>query len=152
MPTAWTQLYIHLIFSTKLREPLITPQLETDLHPFLGGIVRDLRCSLIQIGGVSDHVHLLIRIRPDITVSDLVRHVKGRSSTWFNDHAGHRVLQWQEGYGCFSVSRSLLDDVTDYIRRQKEHHANLTFQEEFEMFLRKHGIDFRPEDVWQTDA
>ena len=151
MPTAWTQLYVHLIFSTKMRQPFITPELEADLYPFLGGIVRDLKCSVIEVNGVADHIHLLIRMRPDVSVSDVVRHIKGRSSKWFNEQSPTPILFWQEGYGAFSVSKSLLDEVAGYIRKQKEHHANLTFEEEFEMFLRKHGIPFTPAEVWQND-
>ena len=149
MPTAWTQLYVHLVFSTKLRAPYIADRLETRLHKFLGGIARDMGCAVVAIGGMPDHVHVLVRIKPDVAVSDLVRHLKGRSAKWANESVS--PLYWQEGYGAFSVSSSLLDEVTRYIETQKEHHSRLTFQEEFELFLRKHGIPFRPEDVWQPE-
>jgi REP element-mobilizing transposase RayT len=120
MPGAWTQNYYHIVFSTKQRANLITPELEARLHPFLGGMVRDLRCSLLAIGGMPDHVHLLIRYRPDLSHSDLVRHVKARSSKWINESIpaqGH--FAWQEGYGGFTVSRSAVPQVKNYIEHQQ---------------------------------
>jgi REP element-mobilizing transposase RayT len=147
MPSAWTQLHYHLVFGTKLRQPLITPDLEEKLYPFLGGIARDQRCSLLAVGGMNDHVHLLVRSRPDLSVSDLMRHLKGRSSKWANEN-GH-VLYWQEAYGAFAVSKSGLNEVEAYIRSQPAHHERMTFKDEFEMFLTRNGIDFDLEALWR---
>lgn len=146
MPTAWTQLHYHIVFGTKHRQPLINEHLAKDLYPFLGGITRDTGCSLLVVGGMPDHVHLLIRGRPDVCVSDLLRNLKGRSSSWFNEHGQH--LYWQKAYGAFAVSKSGLDEVESYIRRQAEHHAQLTYTEEFELFLRRNGVDFDPRELW----
>jgi len=82
MPSAWTQNYYHIVFSTKGRAPLIVPQLEARLHPFLGGIVRDLRCNLLAVNGMPDHVHLLVNYRADLSHSELLQQIKGRSSSW----------------------------------------------------------------------
>lgn len=146
MPTAWTQLHYHIVFGTKLRKPLITEPLAKDLYPFLGGITRDMGCSLLTIGGMDDHVHLLIRGRPDVCVSDLLRNLKGRSSSWFNDHGQH--LYWQKAYGAFAVSKSGRHEVEAYIRNQREHHKHLSYKDEFEHFLSRNEIDFDPEDLW----
>ncbi len=146
MPTAWTQLHYHIVFGTKLRQPLITDTLAKDLHPFLGGITRDMGCSLLAVGGMNDHIHLLIRGRPDVCISDMLRNLKGRSSSWFNERGQH--LYWQKAYGAFAVSKSGLDEVREYILNQAEHHRRLNFKEEFELFLSRNGIDFNPEDLW----
>ncbi len=142
MPSAWTQNYYHAVFSTKDRAALITPEIESRLYPFVGGIVRDLRCALLAINGAADHVHLLINYRPDLSHSDMIRHIKARSSKWVNDN---RLMEgrfaWQEGYGGFTVSRSSLEDVERYIRNQKPHHERFDFESEFRELLRRHGID-----------
>jgi putative transposase len=150
MPSAYTQNFYHLVFSTKLRANLITPEIESRLFPFIGGIVRDLRCQLLAINGMPDHVHLLVRYRADLSHSDMVRHIKGRSSTWINDTApsmGH--FSWQEGYGGFSVSKSVVPEVEAYIARQKEHHQRHNFKAEFLELLRRHGIEFDENKVFK---
>src|SRR3954468_13355530 len=103
MPSAYTQNFYHIVFSTKLRANLITSEMESRLFPFIGGIVRDLRCQLLAINGMPDHLHLLVRYRADLSHSDIVRHIKGRSSKWINETvplSGH--FAWQEGYGGFT--------------------------------------------------
>lgn len=132
MPNAWTQNFYHTVFSTKERRNLITPEMETRLYPFIGGIVRDLRGRLLAINGMPDHVHLLVWYRPDLSHSDMLRHIKGRSSKWINETfslAGR--FAWQEGYGGFTVSKSVVPAVKDYIDRQKEHHKTQDFKTEF---------------------
>ena len=142
MPSAWTQNFYHVVFATKDRAPLITSELEERLYAFVGGIVRDLRCSLLAVNGMPDHVHLLVRFRADLSISDLVRHVKSRSSKWIHETypaLGH--FAWQEGYGGFTVSKSVVPSVEDYIRRQKEHRKRRDFDSEFKELLRLHGIE-----------
>ena len=149
MPGAWTQSYFHTVFSTKQRAGLITPDLEARLYPFLGGIVRDLRCTPLAINGMPDHVHLLVHYRPDLSHSDLIRHVKARSSKWIHEtfpNLGH--FSWQEGYGGFTVSQSAVARVQEYIDGQKEHHRLQDFKTEFLELLRKHGIEFDKTDVF----
>lgn len=150
MPGAWTQNYYHVVFSTLERRALIKPEIEERLHAYLGGLVRDLRCQLIAVNGMPDHIHLLVRYRADLAHSDLVRHVKTRSSRWFHEtFAEQREFAWQNGYGGFTVSRSNVEAVESYIRLQKQHHERMDFQTEFLALLRKHGIEFDEGTVFQ---
>lgn len=149
MPSSWTQNFYHLVFSTKHREPFISEELETRLHPFLGGIVRDHRCTPIAINGMADHVHLLVRYRSDLSHSDLVRHAKFRSTNWVRaEFSELKRFAWQEGGGGFTVSKSLVARVESYIQNQKEHHRTLTFKEEFLELLRLHGVEFDEAEVF----
>ena len=123
MPATYTQNFYHAVFSTKHRAPLITPELEARLYPFIGGIVRDLRCNLLAINGVADHVHVLVRYRADLSHSEMLKSIKGRSSRWVDEELPeHGPFSWQEGYGGFTVSKSAVPDVEAYIARQKERH------------------------------
>lgn len=150
MPTAYTQNFYHAVFSTKHRKNWITPEWEDRLYPFIGGIVRDLRCTLLAINGMPDHIHLLIRYRADLSHSDMLRQIKGRSSKWINETlASHEDFAWQEGYGGFTVSKSAVPDVEAYITRQKEHHQRFDYQTEFLELLRRHGVEFDPNEVFQ---
>lgn len=150
MPSAYTQNYYHAVFSTKLRAKLITPELEPRLYAFIGGIVRDLRCTLIAINGTADHVHLLIRYRADLSHSTMLQQIKARSSKWINEtfpQFGH--FAWQEGYGGFTVSRSGVPAVEAYIAGQKEHHQTQGYREEFLELLRRHGLEFDEAEVFK---
>jgi len=150
MPSAFTQNFYHTVFSTRHRAMLITPELEERLYPFMGGIVRDLRCTLLAVNGVPDHVHLLVRYRADLSHSEMLQQIKGRSSKWVNEtfpHIGH--FAWQEGYGGFTVSKSVAPEVEAYIVRQKEHHKRQDFKTEFLALLRRHGIDFEDNEVFK---
>jgi putative transposase len=149
MPSAYTQNFYHTVFSTKHRENLITPDLETRLFPFIGGIVRDLRCTMLAINGMPDHIHLLIRYRPDLSHSDLLQQIKGRSSKWINETFERGRFSWQEGYGGFTVSKSAVPEVEAYIKRQKEHHKQQDFKAEFIELLRRHGIEFDPDEIFR---
>ena len=149
MPSAFTQNFYHTVFSTRHRAMLITPELEERLYPFMGGIVRDLRCTLLAVNGVPDHVHLLVRYRADLSHSEMLQQIKGRSSKWVNEtfpHIGH--FAWQEGYGGFTVSKSVAPEVEAYIVRQKEHHKRQDFKTEFLALLRRHGIEFEDNEVF----
>jgi REP element-mobilizing transposase RayT len=150
MPNSYTQNFYHAVFSTRHRESLVTPELEERLFPFIGGIVRDMRCTLVAINGMPDHIHLLVRFRNDLAIADLIRHVKSRSSAWIHETfpaLGH--FAWQDGYGGFTVSKSVLDEVEAYIRNQKEDHKKLDFKTEFLELLRRHGIEFDPNEVFK---
>jgi REP element-mobilizing transposase RayT len=143
MPGTFSNLLLHIVFSTKHREPLITPDIEPRLHKFIGGIVRDERGKLMEIGGVADHVHLLVSWRTDETIASLVRNVKARSSAWVQKtFADHRAFAWQEGYGVFTVSHSQMATVARYIRSQPEHHRRTSFKEEFLKLLKRHDIEY----------
>lgn len=150
MPSSWTQNYYHLVFSTKGREPLIDASIHERLYAFIGGIAKDLGCQLIAGNGMPDHAHLLVRYPPDLANAVLAREVKARSSRWVHETFSNLSgFGWQRGYGGFTVSRSPVEDVEAYIRRQPEHHKIMTFKEEFQILLRKHGVEFDPKYVFE---
>jgi putative transposase len=146
----FSNLLTHLVFSTKNWEPLIDDTLQDRLHAYLKGIIdRDLGYTW-SIGGIANHVHVLADLKPSASCADAVRVLKTNSSRWVhktfpNKHA----FAWQVGYGAFSVSRSAAAQVEDYIRTQEEHHKRITFQEEFLLFLKRHGVDYDPEYLWR---
>lgn len=145
MPGTYSQILLHIVFSTKGRHPWITPDIAERLYPYIGGIIRNEKGTLYSIGGVDDHVHLYIRWRPDATVSDLMRTVKSRSSRWIHETFPHlQAFGWQDGYAVFAVSKSKEADVKEYISRQAEHHRQKDFKSEWMEILRSHGIE--PED------
>ena len=147
MPQSYTSLAVHLIFSTKNRLPQITPQLQARLHAYMGGIVRRNDCVPLQIGGVPDHVHLLIGLHPSRAVDEMVRLVKSNSSKWVHETVKSADFAWQAGYSAFSVSASNQERVTAYIANQERHHRKMTFKEEVEEFLKKHRVKYGPE-IW----
>jgi len=143
MPGTYSQLLLHIVFSTKGRARWITTEVAERLHPYIGGIIRSEKGSLHVIGGVEDHVHLYFRWRPDSSVSDLMRTVKSRSSKWVHEtFPPLRDFAWQEGYAVFSVSKSQEDAVKNYIARYAEHHKQQDFETELLQFLRAHGVEF----------
>jgi REP element-mobilizing transposase RayT len=145
MPSSWTQNIYHAVFSTKRRVEIITPDIEDRLYPFVGGILKDLRCVPIAINGTADHLHLLTIYPSDLSHADMLRHVKKRSSEWIHDtFAEQRNFAWQEGYGGFTVSKSVMDEVAGYIRDQKEHHKRFDSLSEFKEMLKRHGIQWDP--------
>jgi REP element-mobilizing transposase RayT len=143
MPSTYTQNYYHAVFSTKHRAPLITPELESRLYPYIGGILRELRCTLLAINGIADHVHVLVRYRADLSHSEMIKSIKGRSSRWVDEVLPKcGPFAWQEGYGGFTVSKSAVPEVERYIARQKERHKRQDFKHELLELLRLHGIEF----------
>jgi putative transposase len=138
---------VHLIFSTKLRKPLIAPYIRSDLFAYLGGIVRELHATALIINGTCDHVHMLIRIRPANSIAEIARIIKTNSSAWIRKK-GHKEFAWQAGYGVFSVSESNVPAVTKYIAAQVEHHRKRSFQEEFVAFLKKNKVAYDKRYIW----
>jgi putative transposase len=139
----YSQLLLHIVFSTKGRVPSITADVSERLYPYIGGIVRAEKGVLYDIGGVDDHVHLYLRWRPDGSVSDLIRTVKARSSKWVHDtFPGFNAFAWQEGYSVFSVSKSQQKAVKQYIAGQAVHHKREDFKSELLHILRAHGVEF----------
>jgi REP element-mobilizing transposase RayT len=150
MPSSFTQNFYHAVFSTKHRANLISPELEQRLYQFIGGILRDLRCTLLAINGMPDHVHLLIRYRSDLSHSEMLQQIKGRSSKWINETFPQNAhFAWQEGYGGFTVSKSVVPAVEAYIASQKEHHKRQDFKTESLELLRRHGIEFDENEVFR---
>ncbi|MBK9188681.1 MAG: IS200/IS605 family transposase [Phycisphaerales bacterium] len=143
MPGTYSQLLLHVVFSTKGRTPWITGEVAERLYPYIGGIVRAENGVLYDIGGVEDHVHLYLRWRPDESVSDLMRIVKARSSRWVHEEfPALSAFAWQEGYAVFSVSKSQEGAVKAYIAGQAEHHTKEDFASELMRILRAHGVEF----------
>lgn len=150
MPGTYSQLLLHVVFSTKGRAPWITPDVVERLYPYMGGIVRAEKGVLYDIGGVADHVHMYLRWRPDGAVSDLMRTVKSRSSKWVHETFPHLgAFAWQEGYSVFSVSKSQEEAVKNYIAGQSEHHKKEDFTSELLRILRAHGVEFDEKYVFE---
>jgi REP element-mobilizing transposase RayT len=146
VPQSYVCLHYHLVFSIKNRVPAITPEIELRLWEYLGGLVRGIGGTPIQIGGVEDHVHLLVTLRQEPALSTMLRDIKAGSSGWVHEEFPNaRDFWWQTGYGAFTVSHSNIDAVKAYIVNQKEHHKKLSFQDEFRRLLEKHGIEFDEE-------
>ena len=134
---------MHCVFATKERRPLITPDLQQRLWPYLGGIARESKMIVIGIGGVADHVHILMSIPAALSVAKSVQLLKGNSSKWIHDtFKEHWAFEWQEGYGAFSIGISALDATVRYISDQAEHHRKKSFRDEFVAMLRRHGLDY----------
>jgi len=143
MPGTYSQVLLHIVFSTKHRKPWITPDVADRLYAYIGGIVRAEKGALYAIGGFEDHVHLYLRWRPDAAISDLLRTLKSRSSKWVHEtFPSHQAFAWQEGYSVFSVSKSQESAVKNYIANQMEHHRKEDFQSELLRMLGIHGIEF----------
>ncbi len=149
MAHTYTCLHYHCVFSTLGRRNLIYGDLQPRLHAYLGGIVKHLDGFPVKIGGVDDHVHVLMTLPANVAVASALRDIKSNSSRWVHqEFAAMSGFAWQEGYGAFSVSRSNLDAVASYIAGQKEHHGRMTFQEEFLALLKRHGIDYDEQRLW----
>lgn len=142
MSHTFSQLLYHLVFSTRNREALIHPELRQGLYAYIAGAVRHERGVLLAIGGMPDHVHLLIRLRPTVSLSGLLRAVKSNSSGWVHERSSETAhFAWQEGYGAFTVSESAADAVSQYIGQQGKYHQRRSFEEEWVGLLKKHGLD-----------
>lgn len=149
MANTFTNLHYHIIFSTKHREPFIKPDLEQRLWAYLSGIAKQNLSLAVAIGGVEDHVHLLLGLSANASVSKILQRIKGGSSVWAKDQLpGCAGFGWQDGYAAFSVSRSLVSGVEKYIREQREHHRVKSFQEEYREFLDRHGIAYEEKYLW----
>ncbi|WP_020469893.1 IS200/IS605 family transposase [Zavarzinella formosa] len=149
MPQSFANVMVHYVFSTKGRESWLGDEIVQRLYPLIGGIIRERKCALLEIGGISDHVHLLVSQGREISISDLMRDVKSGSSKWI--HETFPALQsfcWQAGYGAFSVSQSNGRHVRDYIQNQAVHHQRQTFQEEYREILRRHELEWDEQYVW----
>ncbi len=149
MPGTYTNLSYHLVFSTKSRAPLIDASFREELYCYLGGIIRGEGGVSQQIGGVSNHVHLLVSLKPTMTLSDLLMRLKANSSKWTNEtRKSARRFAWQDGYAAFTVSKSQVPHVVDYIRNQERHHARTDFKTELTELLKRHGIDYDERYLW----
>ena len=149
MSHSYVSALFHCVFSTKDRRKTIDIELQERLWHYLGGIAREDNLKALAIGGVEDHVHLLLSMPSTISVAKAMQLVKGDSSKWIHDEfPERRAFAWQEGYGAFSIGISQVEETKRYIANQREHHKTKTFQEEYLAFLDKHGVQYDPQYVW----
>jgi REP element-mobilizing transposase RayT len=144
MSSTYLSLHYHIAFSTKDRKRLIAPSWRSRFHEYLGGTIRGLDGYPEGVGGVDDHVHLLVGLKSTHRLSDVMRELKKASSAWVQEDVGVSGFGWQEGYAAFTVSATVLDVVKNYISRQEEHHRTKSFREELVGMLKKAGIEFDP--------
>jgi len=143
MPGTYAQILFHIVFSTKCRRALITPEIQPRLYAYIGGIVRSEKGTLHAIGGMPDHVHMLLRWRTDDALANLMGTAKARSSLWVHQtYPESATFAWQEGYAVFSVSKSIEPGVKEYIAHQAEHHRKNDFKDELLALLNAHGVEF----------
>ena len=140
MASSYLNLHVHVVFATEDRVPCIVPAWRSDLHAYLGGVARGLGAAPLRIGGVADHVHLLLGLKAVHSVASLVREIKKGSVYWARER--HRGFGWQSGYAAFSVGRSEIERVARYIANQEEHHRKVSPLEELLTLLREEGVEF----------
>lgn len=146
---AFTSNLYHCVWSTKGRQPVLTPPIQARLWPYLGGIARANKTPALAIGGVADHVHILLSLSATLTISKAIQLLKGNSSKWLHEEFPElRTFSWQEGYGAFTIGMSGVPETKNYIAAQAEHHKKKTFQEEFRSFLDKHGLPYDEAILW----
>jgi REP element-mobilizing transposase RayT len=138
---------IHCVFSIKNRRDLIAEEIQPQLWAFVGGIARRNGFKALIVGGIANHVHVLLSLPATLPLAKAMQLIKGASSHWMNENHT-RDFAWQEGYGAFTVGISQKDQTISYIRQQPEHHKKRSFEEEFVTFLKKHGVEYDPQHVW----
>lgn len=149
MARTYTKLFYHLVFSTKNRETWITASIEADLHKYIAGIIRHIDGTSLEINGMPDHVHILTILPPKLALSDVLRTIKANSSKWIHDtDVKFAAFNWQDGYSAFTVSKSQVDSVQQYIRDQKSHHRDRGYKAELIGLLQKHDIDYDEQYLW----
>ena len=149
MPQSHAAILLHIVFSTKNREPLLQKDVRKNVHAYLSGVVRKNGCEAYRVGGVSDHVHLAVRLSRTITVADLVKEIKSASSKWMKEKGeGYKTFSWQQGYGAFSLGISQKEELIRYIDQQELHHRKVTFKEEYRKFLEKYDVPYDERYVW----
>ena len=143
MANTYHQVYIQAVFAVKYRTAVLDKEWRSSVFGVIGNLINETGCKTILINGVEDHVHCFFSLKPTISISELMKDVKAKSSKYINDN---RLLlnrfEWQEGYGAFSYSRTQVDAVFNYIKNQEKHHAKTTFQEEYRSLLEKFEISF----------
>ena len=149
MPQSLSSVLVDLIFSTKNREPFITAQIETELHPYMASVFRELKSPALALDGTTDHIHALCALSRTITIANLIEEVKTSSSKWIKTKGREfGNFQWQRGYGAFSIGQSQVEVVKRYIRNQKQHHRRPTFEEEYRQFLKRYRVKYDERYVW----
>jgi putative transposase len=146
MPQSLSSVLIHLVFSTKNREKLITEESEIELHKYLAKTFRACDSPASLVGGDNDHIHSLFALSRTWAIADIVKEIKASSSKWMKSKVGE--FQWQSGYGAFSIGQSGVVEVKKYIANQKEHHRKFSFQDEFRMLCDKYEVEYDERYVW----
>lgn len=153
MSDTFSQIYIQIVFAVKHRQSLIHPEWEEDLRKYTTGIVQKKGHKMLAIGNMSDHVHLFIQLKPDMSVSELVREIKKSSTNWVNQsRLTKSKFQWQEGYGAFSYSKEDISAICNYVEHQKEHHRKISFKEEYVGLLNEFCIEYKEEYLFDWVA
>jgi REP element-mobilizing transposase RayT len=149
MPQLLVKNYIHIVFSTKNRQPFIKKEIKSELYAYLGGTCKELECHALAIGGIENHVHILCMLSQKIALMNLIRKVKAHSSKWIKTKGdAYSHFSWQNGYGAFSVSPTRINSVKNYVNNQEEHHRKRSFKEEVRLFLDKYEIKYDERYVW----
>ena len=149
MSQSLAKVYLHVVFSTKNREPILDARWREELFNVLGGAANNLGCQSLIVGGMSDHIHMLFQLGRTITISDAVGKIKSTSSLWINQTRGlSRAFHWQDGYAAFSVSQSNVESVREYVRCQTKHHEKQSFQDEVREWLKRYEIEWDEKHLW----
>ncbi len=150
MANTYHQIYLQTVFAVKYREAVIDTKWKNNLFGVIGNLINETKCKNIIVNGVEDHVHCLIGLKPVISVSELMKTVKAKSSKYINDHRlTYQRFEWQEGYGVFSYSQSSVDTVYKYIKNQEAHHKKQTFRDEYLDFLKKFKVEYDEQYIFQ---
>lgn len=150
MPNTYSQIYIHVVFAVKGRENLVSAKWKDELYKYICGIVKGNKEKVYAINGMPDHIHILLSIKPDTALSDLMRDIKANSSKWINTKKFVKgKFQWQEGFGAFSYSQSQLGNVIGYINNQEDHHSKKSFKEEYLDLLKRFEIAYDEKYVFE---
>jgi len=153
MPSSHHGLLIHVIFSTKLRRPLLADDWRDELFAYMGGTIKEHKGIILASGGIEDHVHLLTKIHPSYAIAKTIQLIKANASRWINQQRKISAkFEWQRGYGAFTVSQSMSPAVKRYIANQREHHRRQSFQEEYLEFLRRHNVEFDERYVFDDEV
>jgi len=148
VPKSLSKVYLHFVWSTKHRAPLLSPELRVPTWAYVAGILANMECPAVVVGGVADHMHFLCRFGRTVTIADVSGRVKEASSKWLHAERGLQGFYWQAGYGAFSISPSHVSALVKYIENQERHHETETFQDEFRRLLAKYGLECDERYVW----
>jgi putative transposase len=143
MPNTYTQIYIHYVFATRSRMRFLHDRIRKELYDYIAGYTKEMKGFLQCIGGMEDHIHILVGLPPTLSVADFAQKIKANSSRFINEKGwAFGKFKWQEGYGAFSVSQSGLENARSYINHQQEHHAKRSFSSEFEELLNRYKVNY----------
>ena len=150
MANTYHQIYLQTVFAVKYRKAVIDKAWKDELFSVLGNLINETNCKTIIVNGVEDHIHCFVGLKPAVSVSDLMKTVKAKSSKYINDHSLTPIrFEWQEGYGVFSYGQSQIDDVYKYIQNQEEHHKKQVFRDEYLEFLKKFNVEYDERYIFQ---